>query len=337
MNNKYRIILISLSILTGTLSLLIGCGKKDALAETDWVAIKAVVQDRVVEGEELSIALGGNATLTFDDKLAVSIHIRDFVAKGSYTIEEGIITITTSGDTFSATLEEDVLTLELGGMKLDFVKSDSIPSEGDSSEDDDTASNGESPPKEEKVAVKTDFKYEISLSTGTYICGIDFPEGTYTIEAQEGTGSVQSGELGQDPLPAVLLSTEEFEGLFTLSSTDMSFSKDQRMMIIGHLTVRCGSDDADENFVSTRALPKDRTDKTLGPGEYFAGIDFPEGEYTIKAAGHIGHVYTEGFYVGCLNEVFSTDGEEAAVKEAKNVLLSNGIKLIVEDTSIILH
>lgn len=74
----------------------------------------------------------------------------------------------------------------------------------------------------------------------------------------------------------------------------------------------------------------------LTAGRYEAGIDFPEGTYSLTCISGSGNVNSSNMYAGGLNEVMSTDAsDEYSIDSFNNAQFSNGVILSIASTAVI--
>ncbi|MDR1801748.1 MAG: hypothetical protein LBQ95_07935 [Lachnospiraceae bacterium] len=323
--NKWVLCLIT--VVAGVF-LLSGCAKADELTDTTWTAVSAKYRDRTLKGEELDEALGGQAQIYFNKKHVAEMKFLEDAGYATYEIADGIVTITTKdGEIFTATLDGEKLILDFGDTQITFEQAETPQTANQASGDIKQENNIEN----DGAVVFT-----ASFDTGNYICGVDFPAGTYTITATNGIGSIAYGQLN-DELPRTTRMSLEKQDL-TETEITATFTKDMRLMVTGALSIKCESRDADPNEeILGRPENKDQAQVTLTTGEYVAGRDFEAGEYDIIAQGPEGQVYTEGFYFGGVSEMLSINGEENTVKEVKNVVLNEETRIIVDGTTILLR
>lgn len=70
----------------------------------------------------------------------------------------------------------------------------------------------------------------------------------------------------------------------------------------------------------------------LTAGYYTAGVDIPEGTYTLTAVAGTGNVNSSNMYSGGLNEIMSAQADEYSISEFKNPKLEAGVILNLSGT-----
>ena len=194
----------------------------------------------------------------------------------------------------------------------------------------------------EKPAEVAKIPYEAQLGSGNYTAGIDFPAGTYDLEAIEGGGNVSSDNIYSGGLNAVM-GTAEMNNSVGVEMYEQTYSnvklEDGVTLTISGPIIKIKSDAASGAPLTPRN--QEITEKVpLGSGNFVAGTDFPAGIYDIIAVSGGGNVSSDNMYNGGLNAVMGTADMNQSIggsmyeQEYKNINLEEGVSLSVSGVKI---
>lgn len=194
--------------------------------------------------------------------------------------------------------------------------------ESDANKDIDAGTKSEDTPKVEP--------YEISLGSGHYQSGIDFPSGTYTIVATKGSGNVSSSNIFSGGLNETMATTED--DMYIKEFKNANLEKGVELNVSGNLIIKINTNEAD-----TANQEKRKNDLTkeveLSSGNFIAGTDFPVGVYDVILVSGSGNVSSSNMYNGGLNEVMGT-GDDMYIQEFKNAIFEEGTTLELSGVNI---
>ena len=173
--------------------------------------------------------------------------------------------------------------------------------------------------------------YDIELGSGNYTAGIDFPAGTYDIEAISGNGNVSSDNMYDGGLNAIMGVKED--EMYQKSYSNISLPKDTVLSVYGGVTIKIHSDSASGEALTPREQPNTE-EVELGNGNFVAGTDFPAGVYDIVAVSGSGNVSSDNMFEGGLNAIMGTKKSDLYEKEYKNIDLAEGVTLKVDGVKI---
>lgn len=182
----------------------------------------------------------------------------------------------------------------------------------------------------EPTPTPTTVSADLTLSSGNYIAGIDFPEGKYDIVAVEGNGNV--------------FSDNQFNGginaLMGVGSDDMYEKEYQNIKLpngsklcISSVTVQITCDAASGEPLTPRNQTLTDT-VSLGSGNFVAGEDYPAGVYDIIATSGNGNVSTDNQLDGGINAIMGVNSGDMYEKEYKNIELNEGVTLTISGVKI---
>jgi hypothetical protein len=174
--------------------------------------------------------------------------------------------------------------------------------------------------------------YEAELSSGNYTAGIDFPAGTYDIQAISGIGHVASSNL----LSGGLNETMAINDSRLLKSYEGAELPKGTLLTVGGMKVKISSSNAEQGKLEKRENP-DAEEIELSGGSYVAGTDFKAGVYDIIYVSRIGgRVSSTNAYDGGIDEIIGPTSypEGRAEQEYKNVYLPQGTTLRISDVTI---
>jgi hypothetical protein len=173
--------------------------------------------------------------------------------------------------------------------------------------------------------------YEVKLTAGHYVAGIDFPSGIYNLEAESGSGNVNLSNMYQGGLNEVM--GKEDNGLNVPSFKNAKLEDGIILSIGGDLMLGLKSDAANVSEIKPRINGLTET-VTLTSGNYTAGTDFDAGTYDIIATEGSGNVSSSNMFEGGLNEIMGTDNDGFSIKKFKNATFEEGVELTVSNVTI---
>lgn len=162
--------------------------------------------------------------------------------------------------------------------------------------------------------------YEVTLTAGHYLSGVDFPSGTYDIVAIKGSGNVSSSNMFGGGLNETMSNKED--EMYIKEFNNAKLENEVVLSISGNLSIKINSDVADIPNLKTRTN-KLTKEVELSSGNYVAGTDFPTGTYDIILVSGSGNVSSSNMYEGGLNEVMGT-GDDMYIQEFKNATFEDG-------------
>lgn len=182
----------------------------------------------------------------------------------------------------------------------------------------------EATPEPTEEIVKTE-PFEIELTAGNYVSGIDFPSGKYDLVAISGYGNVYT----QDASLNEILGVED-DGLSIPTYNNAKLESDTIITIGGTLKLKISTDEAILSDLQPRTNDLTETIE-LSSGIYIAGEDFPAGTYNLVATKGFGNVFTSD---GGLNEILSAENDDMSINEFKNFPFAEGEELELSGVSI---
>lgn len=129
--------------------------------------------------------------------------------------------------------------------------------------------------------------FEIELSDGYYISGIDFPEGKYNIDIVSGNGNVSSSNMWDGGINAIMGLDDD--DMYQKSYKNISLPEGEYLHVRGNICVKISSEKANPAPLKERQQEISET-ITLSNGYFIAGEDFPCGIYDIVAIDGDGNV-----------------------------------------------
>lgn len=173
--------------------------------------------------------------------------------------------------------------------------------------------------------------FEVDLSAGNYVAGVDIPAGTYNLTATSGSGNVSSSNMYSGGLNEIMGSPADEYTQETFNN--LSLPEGETLSLTGTVVLHIVSEDAQTGNMTSRVVGSEvQTD--LSAGNYTAGTDFPAGVYNIVSTGSSGNVSSDNMYDGGLNEVMGDGSDGFSVKQVNNVELPEGTVLTVSGASI---
>lgn len=185
--------------------------------------------------------------------------------------------------------------------------------------------------KVEKQNVQTE-AYEVELSAGHYVVGVDIPAGIYDVTAVKGTGNVSSSNMFDGGINQVMgtqddgLSIKEFKNL-KLDQKDVSIT------VNGTAVIKLSSQAAQTKNLKPKENPAQK-EYTFSSGNYIVGKDIERGIYDIIAVKGNGNISSDNMFEGGINEVFGTSQDGFYVKEFKNAYFNDDVQLTVSGVTI---
>ena len=185
--------------------------------------------------------------------------------------------------------------------------------------------------KVEKQNVQTE-AYEVELSAGHYVVGVDIPAGIYDVTAVKGTGNVSSSNMFDGGINQVMgtqndgLSVKEFKNL-KLDQKDVSIT------VNGTAVIKLSSQAAQTKNLKPKENPAQK-EYTFSSGNYIVGKDIERGIYDIIAVKGNGNISSDNMFEGGINEVFGTNQDGFYVKEFKNAYFNDDVQLTVSGVTI---
>lgn len=174
-------------------------------------------------------------------------------------------------------------------------------------------------------AVAANEPFEIELTAGNYVSGVDFPSGKYDLAAVSGYGNVYT----QDASLNEIISVED-DGLSIPFYNNAKLEAGAVLTIGSTLKLKLSSEAANVSELQPRT--NDLTESVeLSSGNYVAGEDFPAGTYNIVATKGFGNVFTSS---GDLNEILSVEEDDLTIKEFKNFAFIEGEELELSGVSV---
>lgn len=175
---------------------------------------------------------------------------------------------------------------------------------------------------------------EMQLTSGHYTAGIDFPAGTYDIEAVAGGGNVSSSNMYTGGLNAIM-GVDDGTGMYEQSYANIKLPVNTVLSVSG-ATIKITCPDASGDALTPRSQNITET-VSLGNGNFTAGTDFPAGIYDVAVASGSGNVSTSNMYEGGLNEIMGADDGTGMYTQAFNhVTLTDGVDVSISGVKITL-
>ena len=184
------------------------------------------------------------------------------------------------------------------------------------------------------------YSVDFRLTSGHHTAGIDFPAGTYHLQAIQWCGNVRSSNGSVD----LSMGTTDFntDGLnqYLQEVSDVELPTGTVLSLTGGVTLRMTCDDADPTPLESRNQ-KITENVTLTAGRYTAGVDFPAGVYDFTATDGVGNVESDNFFDEGINDVMGTTWRLAedfgfCDQYYQNVSLPEGTVLQVSGVTLLL-
>lgn len=161
--------------------------------------------------------------------------------------------------------------------------------------------------------------YEVTLDNGYYTAGIDFPAGTYDLEAVSGGGNVSSSNLLKGGINTMMgIESKNVQANMDIYKQKYSNIKlpEGTVLSLGGVEINLTCDKASSKPLTPRN--QEITEEIiLENGNFVAGEDFIEGIYDIEAVSGAGNVSSSNLLNGGINAMMGI--------EAKNTELSMDI------------
>ncbi len=181
--------------------------------------------------------------------------------------------------------------------------------------------------------------YEAELKNGHFEAGIDFPAGTYDIEAVEGGGNVISDNIYSGGINAIMGTEKADQGLDMYEQKYSNIKLPEGTILsITDVKVKITSDEkaSADPLKERTAYPDEKV--TLSNGNFEAGVDFPEGTYNIVAVKGGGNVTSDNIFDGGINAIIGTKAADQGLnmyqQEYYNIIFEEGITLSIDGVTI---
>lgn len=172
--------------------------------------------------------------------------------------------------------------------------------------------------------------FSITLTSGHYVAGVDFPVGSYMVYAEEGFGSFRSNHYGGRGYVNQLLGVGEgVPDRYAPQMGEVFFPKGTMVSFDG-LTIRMESKAADVKNLSERENTLTETVQ-LELGMYTAGKDFEPGIYDVVAVEGTGSVVSSNDVAGISNAMSASPEGSHQVRIYHNVILAENTTIQVGD------
>ena len=157
----------------------------------------------------------------------------------------------------------------------------------------------------EEIDSSEPYHVDFRLTSGHHTAGIDFPAGTYHLEAIQWCGNVVSSNGSVDASMGVTDFNTDGLNQYIQEVSDVELPIGTVLSLTGGVTLRMTCDDADPTPLEGRN--KEITEMvTLTAGHYTAGVDFPAGVYDFTATDGVGNVESDNFFDEGINDVMGT-------------------------------
>lgn len=167
--------------------------------------------------------------------------------------------------------------------------------------------------------------FEVELTAGNYIAGIDFPSGKYDLTALSGYGNVFTQDASLNEIMGI-----KGDDYSITTYKNAKFNEGTILSIKSNLKIRLSSNDIYDSSLKTRT--NDATEVVeLSSGNYVAGDDFVSGTYDILVLDGFGNVMTAD---GELNEIFNVEKDDMSIQEFKNYTFTDGDELTLSGVSV---
>ena len=158
--------------------------------------------------------------------------------------------------------------------------------------------------------------YSAELSNGNFTAGIDFPAGTYDLEAVKGGGNVSSDNMFSGGVNLIM--GVKADDMYVKSFKNAKFPKGT-VLSVKNVTIKISSKKAEIGKMSKRVNTATKSVE-LSSGNYVAGTDFVAGIYDIKIVSGNGNVSSDNSFQGGINAIMGVNSDEMYQKEYKNVV-----------------
>lgn len=218
-------------------------------------------------------------------------------------------------------------------------------SEYESSDDSDNSSSEEESKVQQKLEISKNYykdvlyqleemgeEYELELTPGNYVVGVDIPVGLYSLQVASGVGKIDINNTQQ----GIFISEEISNDVKTYEDTytDITNLKlyDNTILSISGTNIKLNSNNAQPNSIREKSENAENIKELNLSAIYESGVDFPAGVYDIEYIEGVGTVVTEGIENGGIAITFTSDDEMG--KTYKNVELPANTKLIINGVKI---
>ena len=116
--------------------------------------------------------------------------------------------------------------------------------------------------------------FEVDLSAGNYVAGVDIPAGTYNLTATSGSGNLSSSNMYSGGLNEIMGSPADEYTQETFNN--LSLPEGETLSLTGTVVLHIVSEDAQTGNMTSRVIGSE-TQTDLSAGNYTAGTDFPAG------------------------------------------------------------
>lgn len=205
----------------------------------------------------------------------------------------------------------------------------------------------ETPPDSPNSAVSADEPDESASShvdfrliSGHHTAGVDFPAGTYQLNAIQWSGHVKSSNGAVDSPMGFEQHNTNGVNIYESVIDDVDLPAGTVLSLSGGVILRMISDDAD----TAPLTPRDQEiteSVTLTAGRFVAGTDFPAGTYDFTAITGIGNVESSNMNDYGINDVMGTtwrisEGFGFCVADYENIELPEGTTLSISGVELLL-
>ena len=202
------------------------------------------------------------------------------------------------------------------------------------------ASHGSSADPTDSATASDASSVSVRLTSGHHTAGIDFPAGTYDLEAIAWAGQVRSSNGAIDLAMGTVEHNTDGQNLYEQTAEQIDLPAGTVLSLSGGVNLRLTSENADPSPLQ----PRDQAiteDVTLEAGQYTAGVDFPAGVYDFTALDGVGNVESSNLNGNGINAVMGTtwriaEGFGFCDANYENVELPEGTVLRVSGVKLLL-
>lgn len=181
----------------------------------------------------------------------------------------------------------------------------------------------------------------IRLTSGHYTAGIDFPAGTYDLEAIAWSGNVSSSNGSINLAMGTVEHNTDGQNQYRQTAEQIDLPAGTVLSLRGGVNLRMTCDNADPSPLQ----PRNQTiteEITLEAGQYTAGTDFPAGIYDFTALDGVGNVESSNMNGNGISAVMGTtwrisEGFGYCDPSYDNVELPEGTTLNVSGVKLLLQ
>ena len=184
------------------------------------------------------------------------------------------------------------------------------------------------------------YSVDFRLTSGHHTAGIDFPAGTYHLEAIQWRGNVCSSNGTVNEEMGTVDYNTDGRSHYLQDLYDVELPTGTILSLTGGVTLRMTCEDADPTPLQPRN--QDITESiTLTAGHYTAGKDFPAGVYDFTATDGVGNVESSNLFDEGINDIMGTTWRLAedfgfCDQYYQNVSLPEGTVLKVSGVTLLL-